>query len=175
MVSLRTVNGAHPSGVRYCVASAGLICSRYKSCTSGPVLVKPQATLLVRPSTTKGRPGKVAPTASMGPKGVPSDALPAGACRLAKYQMAGADRPRCGSLASSGFPLPGGGPPITPLLLPLPSLVPALRVSSSAQASMPALICRDNGPSRLAGATAAAAAPEAGARETPRWGYSAAR
>ena len=88
----------------------------YKSCTSGPVLVKPQATWAVRPSTMKGKPGKLAPITSM------PEALD---CSRAKYQIAGAPKPRCGSLAKRGLPLLVWLPATTQLLLPLPSTVPA--------------------------------------------------
>ncbi len=121
------------SGRRYCCGLAGLICSRYRSCTSGPVLVKPQATLLVRPSTTNGRPGSVAPITSSAGTLLPSGARDAGACSRAKYQMAGALRPRCGSFANSGLPLVLCEPATTQLLLPLPSTVPALWFQSVAQ------------------------------------------
>ena len=89
----------------------------------------------------------------MAPMAVPSTATLAGACNRAKYQMAGALRPRCGSLASKGLPLTVRVPATTQLLLPLPSGVPALRVRSSAQASMPWLTWRENMPAASCGPT----------------------
>ena len=104
------------------------------------MLVKPQATPEVRPSTTAGKPGKVAPITSSAGHG-PS----AGACKCAKYQMAGALSARCGSLASKGLPLTVRVPGMTQLLLPLPSSVPMSRTQSCDQAAS-AL----SGPGRLA-------------------------
>ena len=56
-----------------------------RSWVSAPVLVKPQATRPLCPSTTSGIPGKVAPTTSR-----------PGQERWAKYQTDGTVRPRCG-------------------------------------------------------------------------------
>ncbi|MCY1365540.1 hypothetical protein D9M69_523890 [compost metagenome] len=96
------------------------------------MLVNPQATWSVRPSTTKGVPGSVAPITFM-----PLMPPASGACRCAKYQMAGALRPRCGSLASSGWPVSLREPATTQLLEPLPSMLP----SSLAQSCMSRPIC----------------------------------
>jgi hypothetical protein len=123
--SSRVVNGAQPSGVLYCLASPGLICSRYRSCTSGPVLVNPQATPAVRPSTTEGVPGKVAPITSSA-----FWPLAAGAFSRAKYQIAGAPSARCGSLASSGLPLCVCVPDTTQSLEPTPSRWPRPRAQA---------------------------------------------
>ena len=51
-----TANGRQPSGVMYSLGLSGLIFSTNRSCTSGPVLVKPQASVSLRPSTTSGSP-----------------------------------------------------------------------------------------------------------------------
>src|SRR3954468_10945778 len=74
---------------------------------SGPVLVADQALRSLRPSKTPGTPGTVAPIA-----------FSPGACRCAKYQMPGALRPRCGSLARSGLPLFVCAPDTTQLFEP---------------------------------------------------------
>ena len=84
-----------------------------RSCTSGPVFVKLQAMLSVLPSTTAGMPGRVAPIT-----------LIPGASRRAKYHSAGADKPKCGSLARSGLPLAVRLPLSAQLLEPIPSMPP---------------------------------------------------
>ncbi|MDT4856641.1 hypothetical protein FQZ97_910380 [compost metagenome] len=104
-------------------------------------MVNPQATCSVRPSTTNGVPGKVAPITSM-----PLTPSASGACKRAKYQIAGALNPRCGSLASKGMPLLLRAPDTTQLLEPLPSMLP----SSFAQRCMSrpmsaAMLCDSSG------------------------------
>src|SRR3954468_4255920 len=74
---------------------------------SGPVLVADQAMRSLRPSKMPGTPGAVAPIA-----------FSPGACRCAKYQMPGALRPRCGSLARSGLRLLVRAPDTTQLFEP---------------------------------------------------------
>ena len=69
-----------------------------RSCTSGPVLVKPQASVSLRPSTISGMPGSWRRRHwRLPPRGCSS-------ARCARYQIAGAPSRRCGSLASSGLP-----------------------------------------------------------------------
>ena len=76
-------------------------------------MVKLQAYFSVLPSTTAGMPGRVPPIT-----------LIPGASRCAKYQMAGADKPRCGSLANKGFPDSVSLPLNAQLFEPIPSLPP---------------------------------------------------
>ncbi len=111
IVSRRVSKSAQPFGVRYCFALSGLMRSIYKSCTSGAVFVKPQAILSLRPRTTLGMPGSVAPIT-----------FRPGADRCAKYHNAGADNPRCGSFASSGLPLVVNAPDTAQLFDPFPSI-----------------------------------------------------
>ncbi len=67
---------------------SGLIFSMKRSCTSGPVLVKPQASVSLRPSTTSGTPASVAPTTL-------AAAVPGrSSARWARYQIAGAREPQ---------------------------------------------------------------------------------
>ena len=79
MTSLKVSKAAQPFGVWYCDGSSGLMRSRYRSCTSGEVLVKPQATRSFWPSTTPGKPGIVAPAT-----------FKSGASMRARYHKAGA-------------------------------------------------------------------------------------
>src|SRR5438067_7274995 len=67
----------------------------------------------LRPSTTAGPPGSVAPTTSTSP-----------AERCARYQIDGRRVPRCGSLASSGLPVAVSAPSTTQLFEPSASVVP---------------------------------------------------
>ena len=82
--------------------SSGLTFSMKTSCTSGPVLVKPQASVSPRPSTSQRHAGQASAER-------PLAALPPGcsSARCARYQIAGAPSRRCGSLASSGLPETG--------------------------------------------------------------------
>ena len=66
---------------------------------------------------------------------IPFMSAVSGACSRAKYQMAGADRPRCGSLASRGLPEVVRLPSTTQLFEPLPSAMP----SAAVQSRMPSL------------------------------------
>ena len=75
-------------------------CSRYRSVTSGPRLVKPQAMSALWPMITPGTPEKVKPATSSGQS---SGDLPAVQAHL--HPDAGHSTPRCGSLASSGSPV----------------------------------------------------------------------
>ena len=72
-----------------------------------PVLVTPQAVSLLRPTTTTGMPGMVAPMT-----------LNPGAERWARYQVVGAVSLRWGSLARIGFPFVERHPATTQLLEP---------------------------------------------------------
>ena len=122
ITSSRTKNAAMPSGVRYWPGLAGSSSSMKRSWTSGPVLVKLQAILSVLPSTTAGIPGRVAPMT-----------LIPGASMRAKYHSAGADKPKCGSLARSGLPLVVRLPLRAQLFEPIPSIPPgnkARKISS---------------------------------------------
>ena len=80
-----------------------------RSCTSGPVLVKPQASARLRPSSGKGSPGSVAPTTSN-----------SGVEMCARYQTLGISSRRCGSFASSGLPDSVCSPLTTQALEPSP-------------------------------------------------------
>ena len=108
--SSAVLKAAHPVGVWYCAASPAFRRSRYRSWTSGPVLVKPQAMSAFWPNTMEGTPGMVAPAA-----------FRPGASRRAKYHSAGALSLRCGSLASKGAPVVVRLPASTQLLEPAPS------------------------------------------------------
>ncbi len=84
--------------------------SRYRSCTSGSTLVRPQAMRALWPMMTPGTPGSVAP-----------DTERPGASRRARYQTEGVRSPRCGSFARRGLPDFVRDPPTTQELLPISS------------------------------------------------------
>src|SRR3954471_3402356 len=76
---------------------------------------------LLRPMTTAGAPGSVAPITSKSP-----------ADRCARYQSDGICAPRCGSLASNGLPDAVIDPSTTQLLDPSASPAPGSRVAATA-------------------------------------------
>src|ERR1700677_4076783 len=92
MISCRTAKGRGPSGVAYSLDPIGV--SMKTSSVSAPVVVKVQAISRLRPSTTNGTPGAVAPT-----RVVPGVSI------RARYQMPGKLNARCGSPASNGDPV----------------------------------------------------------------------
>jgi len=83
--------------------------------TSGPRLVKPQATSALWPMITPGTPEKVKPEVSRVHASVISRQ-----CRPICIQIPGWLIPRCGSLASSGMPVALCSPSTTHELLPIP-------------------------------------------------------
>ena len=95
------------------------------SCTSGPVLVKPHASVSLRPSTTSGTPASVAPTTLIVAAPGRSSA------RWARYQVEGAVSRKCGSLASSGLPERVRAPETTQLL----EAPPPIRSSTGSRAA----------------------------------------
>src|SRR5215207_3432047 len=111
---LRTVilTGSPPATLIFSVRRSSLTCrpsrsycspftrSRYRSTTSGPRLVKPQAIFALCPITTPGSPENEYPLTSNGHSAVTSVQ-----CSPTWYQVDGAAGPRCGSLASSGLPV----------------------------------------------------------------------
>src|SRR5580658_8780652 len=96
------------------------------SSVSAPVVVKVQATSRLRPSTTKGTPGAVAP-ASTEP----------GVSIRTRYQMPGKLNAKCGSPASNGAPVALCAPSTAQELEALPDWVngPGKRGSSTTQRS----------------------------------------
>src|SRR5262245_65667256 len=80
----------------------------------------------LRPSATAGAPGSVAPMTSK-----------SGADRCARYQVEGTRVPRCGSLASSGFPEAVSVPSTTQLFEPSASVLPPRRRKSRASGTPP--------------------------------------
>ena len=84
--------------------------------TSGSRLVNPQAMSALWPMITPGTPEKVKPATSIGH---PVDTVRQ--CRPICIQMPGSEMPRCGSLASNGWPVEVWSPPTTHELLPMPS------------------------------------------------------
>ena len=113
IVSWKTSKGFGPSGVRYLPGSRGSGSMRTRSLQSPPVLVKPQATWPLLPTTMLGRPGKVRPVIFCGApsasvkrhrRAIPDDRArrSTGACR---WQQA--RRPmRCASPATAQLLLP---------------------------------------------------------------------
>ncbi len=83
--------------------------------TSGPRLVNPHAMSALWPMTTPGRPENVNPETSNGQSG-PTVRQ----CRPIWYQIPGMVTPRCGSLASRGFPVVVCSPETTQELEPSP-------------------------------------------------------
>ena len=114
MTSSRTSNSALPGGREVAVLVVRARCARRR----GPACRRWWSSSTRRrgrcgPSTMKGTPGSVPPTT-----------LPCGVETCARYHSAGACRPRCGSLASSGLPLTVRAPSTTQLLEPTASSAP---------------------------------------------------
>src|SRR5271154_7566693 len=99
----------HAPLTRYSSGAEGLNVSMYKSCTSAPLFVNPQAILSLCPMTTSGAPGRVSPFT-----------FHPGAVKCSSYQIEGTESSRCVSLASSGFPEAVCAPLTPQLLLPSP-------------------------------------------------------
>ncbi len=90
---------------------------------SGPVFVAPHATWSLRPMTTNGMPGNVAPITFV-----------VGVDTCARYQIDGAVSDRCGSFASSGLPDAVRAPDTTQSFEPMPSAAGSAERASSVSA-----------------------------------------
>ena len=130
MVSSPVVSGrGRPS----CSHSSPSTRSRYRSVTSGPRLVNPQAMSALWPMITPGTPENVKPATSSG-----HSLLTVVQCSPICIQIPGMLTPRCGSLASNGSPVSECSPSTTQLLLPTPSPRPTNDGSRSSVRCSPA-------------------------------------
>ncbi len=114
MISFVTLKGFSPVGLRYLVPVASSL-SAITSVQSAVLLVKPQASLPLEPTTTAGMPGKVTP--------VITTCWPFSFQRSwALYQVCGTMMPRCMSLATMAAPVALTLPPTAKLLEPMSRL-----------------------------------------------------
>ncbi len=94
--------------------------------------MNPHAIRALWPMTTPGIPAKEKPVTSNG-----QSAVTVRQCRPTWCQMPGTETPRCGSLASSGFPVVVRLGPTTQELEPIPSPVPSRAVTLSTDCAAP--------------------------------------
>ncbi len=140
--------------------------STYRSATSGPRLVNPQAMRSLWPMITPGSPEKLKPATSNG-----HCASTTAQCRPTWYQTEGITTPRCGSLASSGFPVAVWAPETTQEFDPMSSPAGPIRVGRAsrleATCSSRFLYWAVGTAASAAVASASPAAAEADAAEPP--------